>query len=93
MNNYNAERIERQDRERQPKGGQTSVLVVNRIILRLTLGFVIIILVTGFLGFGNVPEYSWEGANILFYICLAMFLFLMVLGLISRVFRRRTFVG
>jgi uncharacterized membrane protein YtjA (UPF0391 family) len=88
MLNQNAKRIKLQDFDRRPNRAQPgSILVVNRIILRLTLGVIFVLLITGVLGFGIVPGYSWEGARILFYIFLAISCGLTLLALLSHAFR------
>jgi uncharacterized membrane protein YtjA (UPF0391 family) len=53
-------------------------------MLRLALLFLIIAVIAGFLGFGGVAYFSWEGAKILFFV----FLVLAVISLLGGVFRR-----
>ena len=58
-------------------------------MLRLAIAFLVIALIAGFLGFGGVAAFSWEGAKILFVI----FLILAVLSFLGHGFRRRSFWG
>ena len=61
----------------------------NLIMLRLAIVFLVIALIAAFLGFGNVANFSWEGAKILFVV----FLILAVLSFLGHGFRRRSFWG
>jgi uncharacterized membrane protein YtjA (UPF0391 family) len=58
-------------------------------MLRLAILFLVVALITGFLGWGVVASYSWEGAKILFVI----FLILAVLSFLAHAFSRRRYVG
>jgi uncharacterized membrane protein YtjA (UPF0391 family) len=41
-------------------------------MLRLALVFLVVALIAGFLGFGGVAAFSWEGAKILFFVFLVL---------------------
>ena len=58
-------------------------------MLRLAIVFLVIALIAGFLGFGNVASLSWGGAKILFVV----FLILAILSFLGHGFRRRPFWG
>jgi uncharacterized membrane protein YtjA (UPF0391 family) len=54
-------------------------------MLRLAVVFLVIALIAGFLGFGNVAALSWDGAKVLF----AIFLVLAVLSFLGHGFGGR----
>ncbi len=56
-------------------------------MLRLAVMFLVIALITGFLGFAGVANLSWDGAMILFVV----FLILAVLSFVGHGYRRRAF--
>jgi uncharacterized membrane protein YtjA (UPF0391 family) len=58
-------------------------------MLRLAITFLVIALISAFLGFGGVASLSWAGARILFFI----FLVLAVLSFVGHGFGRRGFMG
>jgi len=58
-------------------------------MLRLAIVFLVIALITGFFGFAQVADLSWDGAKILFVV----FLILAALSFLGYGFRRRTFWG
>ena len=58
-------------------------------MLRLAIAFLVIALIAGFLGWGVVASYSWEGAKILFVV----FLILAVVSFVAHGFGRRSFWG
>ena len=49
-------------------------------MLRLATVFLVIALVAAFLGFGGVANFSFEGAKILFFVFLVLFVLFLVLG-------------
>jgi len=57
-------------------------------MLRLAVVFLVIALIAGFLGWGVVASYSWEGAKILFIV----FLVLAVLSFLGHGFSRRRYL-
>ncbi len=54
-------------------------------MLRLAVLFLVIALISGFLGFGVVADYSWAAGRIVFFV----FLVLAVLFFLGGSFRRR----
>jgi uncharacterized membrane protein YtjA (UPF0391 family) len=58
-------------------------------MLRLTVVFLVIALITALFGFAGVASYSWEGAKMLSLV----FLDLAMLSILAGGSRRRTFVG
>ena len=56
-------------------------------MLRLAVMFLVIALITGFLGFAGVANLSWDGTMILFVV----FLILAVLSFVGHGYRRRAF--
>jgi len=56
-------------------------------MLRLAITFLVIALIAGFLGFGGVAAFSWEGAKVLFVV----FIILAVLSFLGHGLRRRHF--
>ncbi len=58
-------------------------------MLRLAVVFLVIALISAFLGYGGVANLSYEGARIVFFV----FLVLAVLSFLGHGFRRRPFWG
>ena len=67
----------------------SSYLKENLTMLRLALVFLVIALVAAFLGYGNVANFSWEGARMLFF----LFLVLAVLSYLRGRYRGGSFWG
>ena len=58
-------------------------------MLRLAVVFLVVALLAGLFGFVGVASYSWEGAKIVFFVCLV----LAVVSFLVGGSRRRNFVG
>jgi uncharacterized membrane protein YtjA (UPF0391 family) len=58
-------------------------------LLRWALLFAVIAIIAGILGFGGVAGASWEIAKVLFWIFLAIFVILLLMG----IFAARTVAG
>ncbi len=56
-------------------------------MLRLAIAFLVIALLAALLGFGNIANFSWEGAKILFFV----FLILAVLSFFGSYRGKRAF--
>jgi uncharacterized membrane protein YtjA (UPF0391 family) len=56
-------------------------------MLRLAVGFLLFALLAAFFGFGGVAEYSFEGAQVLFFVFLA----LAILAFLGGSYRRRSY--
>lgn len=52
-------------------------------MLKWALVFLLVAILSGILGFGNISGASFEIAKVLFYIFIVIFLFLLIIGLVK----------